>query len=364
MIFFKNRAVVALLVLGSLLPLTFAATAVAATPPPLGDAASFGALSFSAMTNAGQDTVVHGNIGSATSIDVGVTNPGFGRYGAGSGELANAQASLLIAYGNAEAQAPTSNITGDNLSGRRLMAGVYSSSGGISIDGPVPLTLDGGGNADAVFIFQAASAGNLIVAETSNVVYVNGAQPCNVFWKVGSAFLRNTGFTFVGTILALTQITLTEDITVEGRLLARNADVTFIHDVVNLPSTCVRQSDLDAAADAATAAQAAVDAAAAAAAAAVVAADAARAVEAARVAAETATAARAAAARAALARATAARAAAARVAARRAATARATAATAARARVAAAAARRADAGGSTSVSGPALPPVNPAGFTG
>jgi hypothetical protein len=42
---------------------------------------------------------------------------------------------------------------------------------------------------------------------------------------------------FVGTILALTQITLTEHITVDGRVLARNADVTFIHDVVNKP-TC------------------------------------------------------------------------------------------------------------------------------
>ena len=52
------------------------------------------------------------------------------------------------------------------------------------------------------------------------MTYTNGAQPCNVFWKVNSAFLKNTGSTFIGTILALTQITLTENITVEGRVLA------------------------------------------------------------------------------------------------------------------------------------------------
>ena len=133
-----------------------------------------------------------------------------------------------------------------NLAGQTLGAGVYNSTGGILISGPVPLTLDGGGNADAVFIFQAAAAGDLTVDPTSNIVYTNGAQPCNVFWKVQSAFLKNTGFTFVGTILALTQITLTDNITVQGRVLARNADVTFIHDVVNKPTTCVTQASIDA----------------------------------------------------------------------------------------------------------------------
>jgi Ice-binding-like len=203
----------------------------------LGNAASFGALSSTAMTNNGQDTVVHGDLGSSTTIDIGVTNPTFGRYGAGSTQLANAQASLLTAYGYAEAQTPTQSITGENLANKTLIPGVYNSTSDILISGPIPLTLDGQGNPNAVFIFQAASAGNLTVDPTSSVVYTNGAQPCNVFWKVNSAFLKNSGRTFVGTVLALTSVTLTDDITVQGRLLARNADVTFIHDTVN-PPTC------------------------------------------------------------------------------------------------------------------------------
>ena len=204
----------------------------------LGGADSFGALSATAMTNNGANTVVNGNVGSATSIDVGVTHPNYGAYGAGSPELANAQAGLLTAYGFAEAQAPSQpTITGANLAGRTLLPGVYNSTSGILVDGPIALTFDGGGDPNAVFIMQAASSGNLIVETTSSMTFTNGAQPCNVFWKVNSAFLRNTGHTFVGTILALTQITLTENITVEGRVLARNADVTFIHDTVNKP-TC------------------------------------------------------------------------------------------------------------------------------
>jgi hypothetical protein len=203
----------------------------------MGNAASFGALSATAMTNNGQNTVVHGNIGSSTSIDSGVTHPGFAAYGPGSSQLAQAQAGLLIAYGDAEAQAPTQSITGQNLAGVTLGPGVYNSTSDILISGPTALTLNGHGNPNAVFIFQAASSGNLTVDPTSSVSYTNGAQPCNVFWKVNSAFLKNTGKTFTGTILALTQITLTENITVQGRVLARNADVTFIHDTVNTP-TC------------------------------------------------------------------------------------------------------------------------------
>ena len=68
---------------------------------------------------------------------------------------------------------------------------------------------------------------------------------------VQSALLSNTGFGFVGTILALTQITLTSNITVEGRLLARNANVTLIQDTIVRPSTCVQQADVHAAAAAA-----------------------------------------------------------------------------------------------------------------
>lgn len=228
-----------LLVLAVLVALSFSGSALSAQATvDLGDADSFGALSFTAMTNAGADTVVNGNVGSPTSISSGVTHPGFAAYGAGSPQLASAQASLLIAYNVAEAQTPNQpTITGANLAGQTLGPGVYNSTSGILISGPIALTLDGGGDPSSVFIFQAASSGDLTVDPTSSVTYTNGAQPCNVFWKVNSAFLKNTDKTFVGTILALTQITLTENITVEGRALARNADVTFIHDTVNKP-TC------------------------------------------------------------------------------------------------------------------------------
>ena len=379
--FLKKRAVVGLLVLGSLLPLTFAASAVAAQAPvPLGNAGNFAILAGSGITNV-PTSVISGDVGLSPAAGTFITalacsevsgtiyavdSNGLPCYINNPGLLTTAKNDLTDAYDNAAAQTPTGDITGVNLAGQTLGAGVYSASGSILISGAAPLTLDGGGNADSVFIFQAAAAGDLTVVGPSRVEYTNGAQPCNVFWKVQSAFLSNSGFGFVGTILALTQITLTGNITVEGRLLARNANVTLIQDTITRPSSCVLQADIDAAtaeaarlaAEAAAAEAARVAAEAAAAEAARVAAEAAAA-EAARLAAEAA-AAEAARIEAARVEAAAAKAMASVEAARAEAARRAAAETVANK----AAAKKTAAGGSTSVGGPALPPVNPVGFTG
>ncbi|MHB8644079.1 MAG: ice-binding family protein [Gaiellaceae bacterium] len=249
----RSRTITALLLLTSVIALTFVASGSGRTTAQqtvdLGNATSFGALDATAMTNAGAATVVKGDIGSGTSIDLGVTNPGYASYvpPAGAVQYGAAQASLGTAFLFAQGATPNQpTITGANLAGMTLVPGVYNSTGAILIDaglivGAPPLTLNGGGDPNSVFIFQAAAAGDLTVNPTSNVLYTNGAQPCHVFWKVRSAFLKNTGNTFVGTIMASTQITLTDNITVQGRVLAQGADVTFIHDVVNVPA-CAAQA--------------------------------------------------------------------------------------------------------------------------
>jgi hypothetical protein len=218
--------------------LAFAGSARSATTINLGAAASFGALSFTAMTNADAagPTVVTGDVGSPTSVGAGVTNPGFARYNgpADAAGMANAQAAVTAAHLAAEAQSSTQTVGTASLGGSTLGPGVYDSGSSMLITGGA-LTLDGGGDPNAVFIFRAVS--DLTVEVGGSVAYTNGAQPCNVFWKVNSAWLKNSGSTFVGTILALTQITLTDNITVQGRVLARNADVTFIHDTIVRP-TC------------------------------------------------------------------------------------------------------------------------------
>ena len=218
--------------------LAFAGSARSATTIELGAAASFGALSATAMTNADAagPTVVTGDVGSPTSVGAGVTNPGYARYNGppGAAGMASAQDAVTSARLAAGAQTSTSTVGTASLGNTTLGPGVYDSGSSMLITGGA-LTLDGGGDPNAVFIFRAVS--DLTVEVGGSVAYINGAQPCNVFWVVNSAWLKNSGSTFVGTILALTQITLTNNITVQGRVLARNADVTFIHDTIVRP-TC------------------------------------------------------------------------------------------------------------------------------
>ena len=136
--------------------------------------------------------------------------------------VAEAQVDLTAAFTDGMSRAPTETITA-NLAGMSLTSGVYNSTSTILLSGA--LTLDGQGDADATFIFQAGTA--LTTMSGSSIALTNGAQACNVFWVVGSSATLGTGSHFVGTVMALESITDTTNASVEGRLLARNGTVTL-----------------------------------------------------------------------------------------------------------------------------------------
>ncbi|HSP27312.1 MAG TPA: ice-binding family protein, partial [Ilumatobacteraceae bacterium] len=62
------------------------------------------------------------------------------------------------------------------------------------------------------------------------------ANPCNVYWQVGSSATLGTNSVFVGTVLALTSVAATTGATVQGRLLARNGEVTLDNNVITVPN--------------------------------------------------------------------------------------------------------------------------------
>lgn len=207
-------------------------SASAATAISLGTADSYAVLAGSGITNTGPTTLT-GDLGTyptttitgSSSITINGTNH------AGDGVTQSAKTDLVTAYNSAAGQTSTNAISGD-LGGQTLVAGVYTSSSSIGLTGA--LTLNGAGNADSVFIFQAGST--LTTASGSSVVLTNGAQACNVFWQIGSSATIGTGSSFVGTIIALTSITLTTGATVSGRVLARNGAVTMDTNTVSRPS--------------------------------------------------------------------------------------------------------------------------------
>jgi hypothetical protein len=107
--------------------------------------------------------------------------------------------------------------------------GVYCNSSSVLISSPV--TLNGNGNSNAVFIIQIGST----LTTAANVNLVGGAQASNVFWQVGSSATLGTSTIFNGTIMALTSITVNTGAVLNGRALARNGAVTLQGNAMTVP---------------------------------------------------------------------------------------------------------------------------------
>jgi hypothetical protein len=218
----------------ALLLLPFAAAAQ--TAPSLGEAASFVVLGGSTVTNTGP-SVLNGDLGvspgnAITGFPPGTVNGG--TIDAGGATAAGAQISVTTAANALAAPACTTTyLPGEDIGGLTLGPGVYCFPTSAFITGP--LTLNAGGNAAAVFIFRTGTT--LVTAAASSVVLINGAQSCNVFWRVGSSATLGTTTSFVGNILAAASITLNTGATIQGRALAQTGAVTLDSNVLTR-STC------------------------------------------------------------------------------------------------------------------------------
>jgi hypothetical protein len=212
--------------------------AVAATAPVgLGTAGSFAVLAGTTVTNTGP-SLISGDLGVSPGTAVTGFPPGIvtnGTIHSADGVAAGAQSDLTTAYNDAAGRSPTANVPAFIGAGQTLAPGVYKASSSLDVGGS--LTLDAGGNPDAVFIFQAPST--LITDSASSIILTDGAQACNVFWQVGSSATLGTATAFAGSILALTSISVNTGDTIAGRALARNGAVTLDDDTITAPSCSV-----------------------------------------------------------------------------------------------------------------------------
>jgi len=189
---------------------------------------NFAVLAGSTVTNTGP-TMITGDVG----VDPGSAVTGFppglasGAIHKADGAAAQAQAALTAGYIDAAGRSGGTTVAGD-LVGKTFTAGVYKSTSSLALSGDV--TLDAQGDPAAVFIFQISST--LTTGSGSHVVLANGAKACNVFWQVGSSATLGTNSVFKGNILALTSITITTGVNLQGRALARNGAVTLDSDVI------------------------------------------------------------------------------------------------------------------------------------
>jgi hypothetical protein len=250
------------------------------TGPNLASASTFGAFGGGAgMTNTGINTVINGDIGttgastsvtgfhdagpgctySETGSDVGTVNgkiytatppPTVGCPTEGTattfGIASQAAIDALAAFNNlSPASRPGGTDPGAGQLGALVLApGLYKAAGGSFLITGTDLTLDGQGDANAIWVFQTASTLTVGAAGAPrSIILVNGAQAKNVFWQVGSAATINAagGGTMVGTIIASGGVTFSTVgnaaiTTLNGRAIGLNASVTMVNTVINVPS--------------------------------------------------------------------------------------------------------------------------------
>ncbi len=233
---------------------------------PLGAAASFGAFGGGAgITNQGINTLIGGNIGTTaactlvtglhdaanvyteTPLNVGVVNGNVSCGPPAPGTTASlavatqARADAQTAYNALAALPPGSDPGAGQLGGLVLAPGVYTAAGGTFAVTSGNLTLDAQGDANAVWVFQSASALTVgLPATPRRVLLINGAQARNVYWQVGSAGRVEDGSTMVGTIIAPAGVTFstpgqTVQTTLIGRAIGLTASVTMVNTTIVAP---------------------------------------------------------------------------------------------------------------------------------
>lgn len=188
-----------------------------------GAAAPNGIMAGTAVT-----CIASGTINADILISPGNTVTGFppcvqtGVQNLANAVAAQAQLDLTAAYDSLFAMpCPPANAIVADLGGTTKPAGVYCTAIGIGVTGV--LTLNGGGDPNAKFVFQAGSS----LTTAGDVVLIGGAQAKNVYWVVGSSATLGTASQWQGNVVALTSITLVDTATLIGRALARNGAVSL-----------------------------------------------------------------------------------------------------------------------------------------
>ena len=207
---------------------------------PLGAAANFAVLAAASITNTATPTTITGDVGvwsgtSMTGFPPGSVN---GTIHVDDTTAQAGEAALAIAYQDAAGRVGAFTPAVGNIGGLVLTPGLYRSGSSTAISGGGNLTLDAGGDPNAVFIFQIAST--LTTSSGYGVTLTGGAKASQIFWEVGSSATIGVGSHFAGNILANTSITLVSGAVIDGRALAGavsgSGAVTMDDNTVVLPA--------------------------------------------------------------------------------------------------------------------------------
>jgi len=209
----------------------FGVASANAAPTPmvdLGQASTYAVLSGASVANTvsavgAPHTTIRGDLGvkantAPTGFPPGVVT-GEIRFGS---SVDSAHDDLVAAYTEI-ASRPSGTPLAGALAGANVPPGLHTIAAAASNTGT--LTLDGGGDPNAVFVFQVNGA--LAFAAASQVVLTNNARASRVFWQVNGAGAVGAGASFAGTLIAMDAVAMGSGTVVNGRAFARNGALTL-----------------------------------------------------------------------------------------------------------------------------------------
>lgn len=208
-------------------------SALAATTPSLGAAATYGILS-STYTNTSAGTTINGDVGFTTGPAVAPlgthVNYGSGApYAAAGTDQGSAAAALASQACTFTFAGGAVNLSTDTTHGTIgvYAPGVYCASGAMDVGGP--LTLSGTGT----YIFR--STGALTTTAGANVT-LSDASACDVFWTPSAATTLAANTTFAGTVLSDAGITIGANTVWVGRALSFGGTNTTDTTTITVPN--------------------------------------------------------------------------------------------------------------------------------
>lgn len=202
--------------------------------PNLGTASNFILFSTDGAVSNSGITQLTGKVGTNNGSNTGFGNVNGGMHAA-DGVTAQCSADVLSAYNELNTTTPSFFPAPLLGNGQVLNSGVYEIAGAATLN--LDLTLDGQGNSSAVFIFQID--GPFATNANSEIKLINGAQACNVFWKVEGLVDMATGTNMKGTIIANNAgINMNVGDTLEGRALTTTGAITVDGLMAYIPIGC------------------------------------------------------------------------------------------------------------------------------
>ena len=193
-----------------------------------------GASGFAIFTATG----AFSNVGAATYVtgDVGTNAGAFNAFPPGTviGQIHVVDATSALAATDVDDvysyfSTLGGSVIGVSLAGQVLTPGVYNTGAASTLNGD--LTLDAQGDSDAIFIIRIGGA--LSTSTFSNVILINSAFPCNVYWQIGGQFDLGDNSVFRGTVVVDGAINLLEGSSLFGRGLSRAGAISLNNNVVN-----------------------------------------------------------------------------------------------------------------------------------